>query len=43
MKAFFILAMDCMNTAIEHNVNDISLDKRDLADKANYIASAAVA
>ena len=35
--------MECMNTAIERVVDDISKDKRDLAKQAKDTASAAVA
>ena len=38
-----IIAMECMNTAIERVVDDISEDKRDLAKQAKDTASAAVA
>ncbi len=38
-----ILAMECMNTAIERVVDDISEDKRDRAKQAKDTASAAVA
>ena len=43
MGGIFILAMECMNTAIERVVDDISADKRDLAKQAKDTASAAVA
>tara|TARA_Y100000589_G_C27068361_1_gene594296 strand:- start:483 stop:776 length:294 start_codon:yes stop_codon:yes gene_type:complete len=43
MGGIFILAMECMNTAIERVVDDISEDKRDLAKQAKDTASAAVA
>ena len=43
MGGIFILAMECMNTAIERVVDDISKDKRDLAKQAKDTASAAVA
>ncbi len=38
-----ILAMECMNTAIERVVDDISEDKRDRAKQAKDTAGAAVA
>ena len=38
-----ILAMECMNTAIERVVDDILEDKRDRAKQAKDTASAAVA
>ena len=43
MGGIFILAMECMNTAIERVVDDISEDKRDLSKQAKDTASAAVA
>ena len=43
MGGIFILAMECMNTAIERVVDDISEDKRDLAKQAKDTASTAVA
>ena len=43
MGGIFILAMECMNTAIERVVDDISKDKRDLAKQAKDTASAAAA
>ena len=43
MGGIFILAMECMNTAIERVVDDISQDQRDLAKHAKDTASAAVA
>tara|TARA_B100001057_G_scaffold458456_1_gene507726 strand:- start:822 stop:1064 length:243 start_codon:yes stop_codon:yes gene_type:complete len=43
MGGIFILAMECMNTAIERVVDDISEDKRDLAKQAKDTSSAAVA
>ena len=43
MGGISILAMECMNTAIERVVDDISEDKRDLAKQAKDTASAAVA
>ena len=43
LGGIFILAMECMNTAIERVVDDISEDKRDLAKQAKDTASAAVA
>lgn len=39
----FILATECMNTAVERVVDDISSDKRKLAKQAKDTASAAVA
>ena len=41
MGGIFILAMECMNTAIERVVDDISKDKRELAKQAKDTASAA--
>ena len=43
MGGIFILAMECMNTAIERVVDDISKDNRELAKQAKDTASAAVA
>ena len=43
MGGILILAMECMNTAIERVVDDISGDKRELAKQAKDTASAAVA
>ena len=43
MGGIFILAMECMNTAVERVVDDISQDKRELAKQAKDTASAAVA
>ena len=43
MGGILILAMECMNTAVERVVDDISGDKRDLAKQAKDTASAAVA
>jgi len=38
-----VLAAECMNTAVERIVDDISLEKRDLARQAKDCGSAAVA
>lgn len=43
MGGIIVLAMECVNTAIERVVDDISLDKRDLAKHAKDCGSAAVA
>ncbi|WP_234423461.1 diacylglycerol kinase [Tateyamaria sp. Alg231-49] len=43
MGGIFVLAMECVNTAIERAVDDISLEKRDLAKQAKDCGSAAVA
>ena len=43
MGGIFILAMECMNTAIERVVDDISEEKRALAKQAKDTASSAVA
>jgi len=43
MRGILILAMECMNTAIERVVDDISGDKRKLAKQAKDTATAAVA
>ncbi|SFS51511.1 diacylglycerol kinase (ATP) [Sulfitobacter marinus] len=43
MGGVFVLAMECVNTAIERIVDDISLEKRDLAKQAKDCGSAAVA
>ena len=43
MGGIMIIAMECMNTAIERVVDDISEDKRDRAKQAKDTASAAVA
>ena len=43
MGGIIILAAECMNTAIERVVDDISLDKRDAAKHAKDCGSAAVA
>lgn len=43
MGGVFVLAMECMNTAIERVVDDVSLDQRDLARQAKDAGSAAVA
>jgi diacylglycerol kinase (ATP) len=40
MGGIFILAMECMNTAVERVVDDISQDKRELAKQAKDTASA---
>ena len=38
-----VLAMECVNTAIERVVDDIGTDRRDLAKQAKDCGSAAVA
>lgn len=43
MGGIFILAVECVNTAIERVVDDISLEKRDAAKQAKDCGSAAVA
>jgi diacylglycerol kinase (ATP) len=43
MGGMFVLAMECLNTAVERVVDDISTDKRLLAKQAKDTASAAVA
>lgn len=43
MGGVFVLAMECVNTAIERAVDDISLEKRDLAKQAKDRGSAAIA
>lgn len=43
MGGIFVLAMECVNTAIERVVDDISEDKRDRARQAKDAGSAAVA
>jgi diacylglycerol kinase (ATP) len=43
MGGIFVLAMECVNTAIERVVDDISTDKRDRAMQAKDAGSAAVA
>jgi diacylglycerol kinase (ATP) len=43
MGGVFVLAMECVNTAIERAVDDISLETRDLAKQAKDCGSAAVA
>lgn len=43
MGGVFVLAMECVNTAIERAVDDISLERRDLAKQAKDCGSAAVA
>ena len=43
MGGVMVLAMECVNTAIERVVDDISLEKRDLAKQAKDCGSAAVA
>ncbi len=43
MGGIFVLGVECMNTAVERVVDDISTDKRDLAKQAKDAASAAVA
>lgn len=42
MGGIFILAMECMITAVERVVGDISRDKRKLAKQEKDTASAAV-
>lgn len=43
MGGIIVLAMECVNTAIERVVDDIGLAKRDLARQAKDCGSAAVA
>ncbi|MEJ6397599.1 diacylglycerol kinase [Yoonia sp. 208BN28-4] len=43
MGGIMVLAAECVNTAIERVVDDISLEKRDLARQAKDCGSAAVA
>ncbi len=43
MGGIFVLAMECVNTAIERVVDDISTEKRDRAGQAKDAGSAAVA
>jgi diacylglycerol kinase (ATP) len=43
MGGIFVLAMECMNTAIERVVDDISTAQRDAAKQAKDCGSAAVA
>ncbi len=43
MGGIFVLAVECMNTAVERVVDDISEAKRDRAKQANDAGSAAVA
>ena len=43
MGGVFVLAAECMNTAVERVVDDLSTDIRDLAKQAKDAASAAVA
>jgi diacylglycerol kinase (ATP) len=43
MGGILVLAAECMNTAIERVVDDISLEKRDRAMQAKDCGSAAVA
>lgn len=43
MGGVLVLAMECVNTAIERVVDDIGLHKRDLARQAKDAGSAAVA
>ena len=43
MGGIMVLAMECMNTAIERVVDDISTDRRLLAGQAKDCGSAAVA
>ncbi|WP_438955356.1 diacylglycerol kinase [Cognatiyoonia sp.] len=43
MGGIIVLAMECMNTAVERVVDDISTEKRELAQQAKDCGSAAVA
>ena len=43
MGGIMVLAAECMNTAIERVVDDISMERRDLARQAKDAGSAAVA
>ncbi|MEJ6402779.1 diacylglycerol kinase [Yoonia sp. 2307UL14-13] len=43
MGGVLVMAAECMNTAIERVVDDISLDRRDAAKQAKDAGSAAVA
>jgi len=43
MGGIMVLAMECVNTAIERVVDDIGTDRRDLAKQAKDCGSAAVA
>lgn len=43
MGGILVLAMECLNTAVERVVDDISTEKRELARQAKDTASAAVA
>ncbi len=43
MGGIMVLAMECLNTAIERVVDDISTEKRDRAGQAKDAGSAAVA
>ena len=43
MGGIMVLAAECMNTAIERVVDDISMERRDLAKQAKDAGSAAVA
>jgi len=43
MGGIFVLAAECLNTAIERVVDDISTEKRDLAKQAKDCGSACVA
>ncbi len=43
MGGIFVLAVECLNTAIERVVDDISTDHRDRAGQAKDAGSAAVA
>ncbi|MFK7875872.1 MAG: diacylglycerol kinase [Paracoccaceae bacterium] len=43
MGGVLVLAMECVNTAIERVVDDVSMEKRDLAKQAKDCGSAAVA
>ncbi len=42
MGGIMVLAMECLNTAIERVVDDVGLEKRDLARQAKDAGSAAV-
>lgn len=42
MGGILVLAAECLNTAIERVVDDVGLEKRELARQAKDIASAAV-
>lgn len=43
MGGIFVLAVECVNTAIERVVDDIGLERRDAAKQAKDAGSAAVA